>query len=95
MDARDLESLFRVKFTIGALSRQPLLRDDTDAAPGTIGDFKDFGEHFLCRGIAVIGHDARVGVLHLGARPDSSCTTARRMPSSRSSGSKPVTTIGM
>ncbi len=45
------------------MSRQPLLRNDANAAPGAIGDFKDFGQQFLRGAIAFEGHDAAVSIL--------------------------------
>lgn len=47
-----------------------------------------------CASVLPVRRTARTYWFSTSYRPDSSCRTAIRMPSSRSSGSKPVTTIG-
>ena len=40
--SRNMEALFCVEFAIVGIETPAALRDDADAAPGAIGDFKNF-----------------------------------------------------
>ena len=93
VNAGDVEALFGVEVAVVSVETPATLRNDADAAPGAIGDFKNFFQKLLRGAIAVEGDDAAVSVLHF-VTAAFELTTARRMPSSRSSGSKPVTTMG-
>ncbi len=49
VNAGDVEALFGVELAIVRVEPPAALRNDADAAPGAIGDFKDFASSF-CAG---------------------------------------------
>ena len=70
------------------------LRDQADAPPLAVADLEDVVDQPPATpGCPRAGRPGRTGS-RPRPRPASSCRTVRKMPSSRSSGSKPVMTIG-
>ena len=70
------------------------LRDDADAAPAPVRDVEHARDHLPRRHVAVDGHRARVLRSPPRRAPAPVAGPPSRTPSSRSSGSKPVITIG-
>ena len=74
---------------------EPLPRDHADAAPLAVADLEDLRTAAAApAGLPSRRHGARVLVLHLGAACLELPAPPCQIPCSRSSGSKPVTTIG-
>ena len=74
---------------------KPLPRDHADAAPRPVADLEDLARAACCARAVPLAVDRRACTgSRPRCRPSSSAVTVIRMPWSRSSGSKPVTTIG-
>ena len=94
MNAGDLEALFGVEFAISSLSRQPLLGITPMPRHARSVTSKTSASSCWAGMIALVADDALVGVLDV-VSPRFQLDYGAADPSSRSSGSKPVTTMGI
>src|SRR5665213_2971092 len=62
VDAGDLEAKLGVVIAIVLVETPAAFGNDADAAPGAIGDFKNFRQQFLRGAIAIVSDDTAVGV---------------------------------
>ena len=92
-DGGHLEAVRRRMIDRDGLSCNPLGGDSADITPFAIANLENLGDQLDRLWIAFVLDCSCILILCFAA-PASSCRTVRNTPSSRSSGSKPVMTIG-